>query len=100
MAEQLAQMGIRPDIILSSPAKRAHKTAKQFSRILEIPLLLERQLYDADTATLEEVVRNAFGRYDSVMIVSHNPGLTLFNDDISDRPIANIRRSCSSGRSS
>ncbi len=90
MAQKLVQMGIKPDIILSSPAKRARKTAKFFSKILGVPLVLDEKLYDAGLDAFEAIVRNAFQTYDSVMLVSHNPGLTFFNDDISDRPIFNI----------
>ncbi len=90
MAQKLANMGIKPDIILSSPAKRARKTAKAFSKTLDAPLVFDERLYEAGLRAFEEIVLNAFQTYDSVMLVSHNPGLTMFNDDISDRPIFNI----------
>jgi len=90
MAQKLANMGIKPDIILSSPAKRARKTAKAFSKTLDAPLVFDERLYEAGLRAFEETVLNAFQTYDSVMLVSHNPGLTMFNDDISDRPIFNI----------
>ncbi len=90
MAQKLKEMGEKPDIIISSPAKRAKKTAQHFARTLDVPLILDDRLYEAHTSDFKAVLKEAFDRYDSVMLVSHNPGLTMFNDEISDKPIFNI----------
>ena len=90
MAKKLKELGIRPDIIISSPAKRAHKTAKIFAKTLHATLETEEKLYEAHTSDIKEVIQAAFKKYDSVMIVGHNPELTMFNDEISNIPIFNI----------
>ena len=89
MAQKLKEMGEKPNII-SSPAKRAKKTAEHFSQTLDVPLILDDRLYEAHTSDFEAVLKEAFQTHDSVMIVSHNPGLTMFNDEISNKPIFNI----------
>ena len=90
MAQKLKEMEEKPDIIISSPAKRARKTAKHFSQTLDVPLVLDERLYEAHSSNFEMVSKEAFETYDSIMIVSHNPGLTMFNDAISNKPIFNI----------
>ena len=90
MAEKLKASGFFPDIILSSPAKRARKTAKHFGNIYNLPVTMDERLYEADTQTLETVLHEAFEHHEHVMLVSHNPGLTCFNDAISNIPIYNI----------
>ena len=90
MAQKLKTKGVVPDIILSSPAKRAYKTAKHFGKIYDLPVTLDERLYEADTHVLKRVLQEAFETYDHVMLVSHNPGLTDFNDAISDIPLYNI----------
>jgi len=90
MAQKLKEMGEKPDIIISSPAKRARKTAKHFSQTLDVPLVLDERLYEAHTSDFETVSKEAFETCNSVMLVSHNPGLTMFNDAISNKPIFNI----------
>jgi phosphohistidine phosphatase len=90
MAQTLHEMGERPDIIISSPAKRARKTSKHFAQTLDVPLKLDERLYEAHTSDFEAVLKEAFEKHDSIMLVSHNPGLTMFNDEVSDKPIFNI----------
>ena len=90
MAQKLKEMGEKPDIIISSPAKRARKTAKHFAQTLDVPLVLDERLYEAHTSEFETVLKESFQTHENVMIVSHNPGLTMFNDEISNKPIFNI----------
>ncbi len=90
MARKLYEMGIKPDIIISSPAKRALKTAKIFAKTLDVPLQTDKRLYEAMPRDFREVMHEVFKTHDNVMLVSHNPGLTMFNDEISDIPIYNI----------
>ena len=90
MAEKLKESGFIPNIILSSPAKRARKTAKHFGTTYNLPVTLDERLYEADTKIFETLLREAFEQHDHVMLVSHNPGLTCFNDAISNILLYNI----------
>ena len=79
MGERLAARGERPDLILTSPARRARKTAKEIARKIGLPgehLVLEAKIYEAETEALLEVVRNLDDRWEGVLLVGHNPGLT------------------------
>ena len=90
MAEKMKEKGIAPQIIISSPAKRAKKTAKIFSKTLECTLLLNERLYGAEIFEMIDIIQEAFTRYDEVMIVGHNPELTMLNDTLSNKEIFNI----------
>jgi phosphohistidine phosphatase SixA len=60
MGERLAGRDSRPELILSSPAKRARKTAKLMARKLELAadrLILEAEIYEAEPEALLKVIR-------------------------------------------
>ena len=90
MADLLKEKGIRPELILSSPAKRAKKTAKQYHETLGGELHFDEDIYEASLMNLLELVKEALQNVDSVMIVGHNPDLTALNDLFSDKSIFNI----------
>ena len=81
MAERIRKAGIRPSLILSSPAVRAWTTAKIVARAIAYPpefLQREEDLYHAGTAALIDVVARQDPGFNSLMLVGHNPGLTDF----------------------
>ena len=90
MAGKMKEKGIRPQIIISSPAKRAKKTAKIFAKTLDCKLLLNERLYGAEVHEMIEIIQETFEQYDEVMIVGHNPELTMVNDTLSNKEIFNI----------
>jgi len=90
MANLLKEKGIKPDLILSSPAKRAKKTAEHYYEALGGKLKYDDRIYEASLMSLIYLVQEAFEEVDSVMIVGHNPGLTALNDRLSNKSIYNI----------
>ena len=90
MAGKMKEKGIRPQIIISSPAKRAKKTAKIFAKVLKSKLLLNERLYGAEVVEMIDIIQEAFKQYDEVMVVGHNPELTMLNDALSNKEIFNI----------
>jgi phosphohistidine phosphatase len=93
VGEYLATQGIRPDIILSSPARRARKTAKLLAK--QIPdclgrLLFDPALYAAGSDLFLERVRTLDESWEQVMLVGHNPGLTEFANRLAAVNIDNI----------
>ncbi len=90
MAERFAEKDPSLDLILSSPAKRAQETARIFAAKLHSGLALDTRLYDADIPTMRMIIQDSFLHHNSIMIVGHNPELTLLNDLLSDKEISNI----------
>ena len=77
MGDLLNDMGLVPDLIVSSTAARARSTAEAVAERCANagPLHLTHDLYHADPATGLEVVREYARDETSVMWVGHNPGL-------------------------
>ena len=81
MGKRLKEKSIYPDMMLSSPAKRALSTGKKIAKVLKYPkegIKTERRLYHADEETILSVVRELKDKHNIVMVFGHNPGLTDF----------------------
>lgn len=78
MGRRLQTTGFAPDLVLSSPAKRARRTAKAIMRELEKPpsFGIEPSLYMADPEEIFGLIRSLGGSLGHVAIVGHNPGIT------------------------
>jgi phosphohistidine phosphatase len=79
MADQFAEAGHTVDFLLTSPANRAITTAGYFKRRLglsESQWDTNRKIYEASTERLLEILQHLDDRYDRVMLVGHNPGLS------------------------
>lgn len=85
------------DVVISSPAQRALSTTniiiKQLA--LEVKPVFLPQIYEADLATLLEVVSLIADTYQHPLLIAHNPGITelasyLSNEDISNLPTCGI----------
>lgn len=81
MGKRLAQAGVRPSLIISSPAERAWSTARMIAAELSYPqefLQREDELYLASLDDLLDVVAAQDPAFNSLMLFGHNPGLTDF----------------------
>ena len=78
MGRRLAATGFRPDLVLSSPAKRARRTAKAIVRELQdgVTLSIEPALYLAEPDEMLALIRQLGASLSHVALVGHNPGLT------------------------
>ncbi|SFP82068.1 SixA phosphatase family protein [Hydrogenimonas thermophila] len=93
MGEHLAKLGVKPDIIVSSPAKRAKKTAKIVAEQLGFnPEKIEfrETIYEASPQSLLYLVCQFPENAKRVMLVGHNPGLTELANILGDIKIENI----------
>ena len=77
MATLLAELRLRPDLIVSSTAKRARRTAEAVAERCahEGLVRLDRRLYLADPGAIVDVVHEVGGRSPRILLVGHNPGL-------------------------
>lgn len=80
MALKLKQMGIFPDLMISSPAKRAKSTAQAFKEKLQFEkkILYIDSIYLCDTYEIEQIVKDINDKYDTVFLFAHNPTLNEF----------------------
>lgn len=88
MGKRLARLGVKPDLILSSPAARAVATARILAEKLDCKpgdIRVDDRLYAAEADDLLHVIRNLADKVKSVMLVGHNPELTELAHRFSDR---------------
>lgn len=93
MGKILKDKMIKPDLIISSPAKRTKKTAIAIAIKIGYPekdIIYNEELYEASSNTILKLIKKIDEKYESVMIFGHNPGLTMLNNQISDFYIDNI----------
>ena len=79
MGKRISDHGIRPSLIVTSPATRAWTTAKIIAHELTYPeefLQREDHLYHASLEGILDVIVAQDDGFNSVMVVGHNPGLT------------------------
>jgi len=93
MGGRLQKRGVRPDIIVSSDARRAMDTAVAMAEKLGLAPKAIRQtpeLYHGAPDRILAVVHQFEDGWKQVMVVGHNPGLTEMANRFTPRPIANI----------
>ena len=86
MGKRILEHGIRPSLIVSSPATRAWTTAKIIATQISYPTeFLQREdgLYLASLDGILEVVAAQDNGFNNLMVVGHNPGMTDFANFLS-----------------
>jgi phosphohistidine phosphatase len=79
MGRRLREGGVQPDLIVSSPAKRAIKTARIIAGEIDFPvadIFEAAEIYEAAAGELHKLIRSLPEEKRDVMLVGHNPGLT------------------------
>lgn len=93
MGVRLAKDGVKPDLIVSSPAVRALTTAELIAKELDYTvddIAVDNRLYAATTDQLLAVIREHGEKPKHLMLVGHNPEFTALasslSSDIADMP--------------
>lgn len=93
MAKRLRKKGVKTDVLVSSDAKRALRTARYFAEEWSIDkddIRVEESLYGAGVETFAEVVASLRDKEESVALFSHNPGITEFANTLCQVRIDNM----------
>lgn len=86
LADELVRRHIKPHYILCSAASRAKSTAEFVTSLLNIAIEnihFDASIYNADALQLLSAVRTTKSKYESLLLVGHNPtisSLTNFLD--------------------
>jgi phosphohistidine phosphatase len=76
MADHLAREGVRPDVVLCSPARRTRETLEIVRKAFpEAEVRIDEGLYGAEAVELLERLRSLPDGAASAMAIGHNPGL-------------------------
>ena len=89
----LKEKGVKPDIVISSPAVRARKTALAIAEIIDYPkskILIDNNIYESSSSELIKIIQGFDDKYNSVMMFGHNPGFTMLNNYLTDSFIDNV----------
>ena len=81
----LRELGLLPDLILSSPARRAHDTAQIVADHCGYgrdEIRFKSQLYLADTPAYIDVLSQLPPDAQTVLVVGHNPDLEILLEDL------------------
>jgi phosphohistidine phosphatase len=93
MAHRLLDRKIRIDAFVSSPAKRAAKTAKIFAKeygMKKGKIIFREELYLPSPAAFYDVIASMDNDLDSIALFSHNEGITEFANMLTDARVDNI----------
>ena len=93
MAKKLADRGVKADLIISSPAKRARKTAQHMAVAIgyeSSKISFSPEAYSFSAIDLFEIIRNIDVKYDDVVFVGHNYGITDFAEKLTGETLMNI----------
>jgi phosphohistidine phosphatase len=80
MGQLLYDRQFQPQLILSSPAKRAKQTAVLIKETAELKAAIkyDDRIYEASPQVLLQVVADTEEKIESLMLVGHNPGIEGF----------------------
>ena len=93
MAKRLAKSKIQIDLFISSPAKRAKKTAELFIgefKRSEKEILFIQELYQAPIQVFYDIISGLNNTCHCAAIFSHNPGITDFANTLTEVHLDNI----------
>lgn len=92
MGEALRDHDVKPELIISSTAKRALLTAQGLAKELKYKKKIEEEvsLYLCEKEQWLETIASIDDKYDSVFIVGHNPEITDLVNSLIDDYIDNI----------
>ncbi len=93
MGQRLQKGGLVPQVIVTSPAKRAWTTAQFIAQEVGIDtqeIVRYPEIYEADVATLMAVISHFAGDWKDVMLVGHNPGLTELAEYLTGEAFGNL----------
>ncbi len=93
IGEVLKSKNVSPDLIISSTARRALKTSKIFSTILDYPIeniVEDSTIYEATTQNLLNIINRIDNKYNSVLLFGHNPAFTVLANLLGDKYVDNM----------
>ena len=92
-SRQLNARGIRPDLVLTSPAQRARQSAEIICNALDIDtgaIEVIPDLYSAGPEDVLRIVCEVAGTAESVFVVGHNPTVTNLTNLLCGKSIDNV----------
>ena len=93
MGKRMAALNQQPDLIISSPAKRARRTARGIGAALGFrkkEITFDERLYSFSSQGLLDVIQKTPATVRVLAVVGHNHGLTACAEMLSGEPLINV----------
>lgn len=93
MGKVLRKKGISPDLVYSSPAKRASVTARIICDKINFPeekIVFNNDLYESTGDKILDEIKQTNNNVNMLMVFGHNPGLTSLHNYLCEKFIDNI----------
>lgn len=90
MAKHLKELGVEADLIVSSPANRAHSTAKYFAETLACEIEVNNNIYEAFTSKITSIIQGLSDDLETVLLFGHNPTFTNVSNLFPGEYIPNV----------
>ncbi|MEZ4992727.1 MAG: histidine phosphatase family protein [Saprospiraceae bacterium] len=93
MATMIRKEGVKPDKIVSSPARRAHTTAIFFANGLGMDaqeIVLNEDIYEAFGSDILRIANHWPDDWNTVFLFGHNPTFTTVANYFADEMIDNV----------
>lgn len=93
MGKRLRKMGVQPELVVSSPARRALDTARLLAGELGIPakkIQVIAEVYDSFPAKLLQIVQGFDDGLATVLMVCHNPEITMLANILGVPDLENV----------
>ncbi|WP_041957692.1 SixA phosphatase family protein [Sulfurospirillum arsenophilum] len=93
MGKRLKMFGVMPDIIYTSPAKRAEKTTKEIAKEIDYDKKKIKSidtLYEGSYESYLELIHSTDDKHAAIFIIAHNPTITEVGERLSGAILSNI----------
>jgi phosphohistidine phosphatase len=93
MAQFLLKEGVKPDLLVSSPAKRAISTALFFGNtfgVADAQIVRNEDIYEASVVTMLRLISQLPDSAQTVFMFGHNPTFTELANGFTDSLIENV----------
>jgi len=93
MGRRLSEYGVKPTIVVSSPARRALRTAEKVSAELGLEkrdIRIDEHVYSWDSDAVLKVINELDDKYKSAMVVFHNPAIIDLVNELTSGDINNV----------
>jgi phosphohistidine phosphatase len=93
VSNKLRELGFKPDLIISSHAKRAFDTASIFAKALSYgadKIKIEPSIYECTEKELLKAISSINKQFERVMIFGHNPCFETFLAEYTDSTVTHL----------
>lgn len=88
MGRYLRELGLKPDLVLCSPALRTRQTAELICDKLKYDfdeVSFDKRIYESTAEEVMQVVREVAAEVNTLVVIGHNPSLSHFAAQYTDK---------------